>query len=104
MKYERMSSYVEAHQYDGDAEAAIEFCVSHSDPNQDVSNRPKPMRNLDGISPERTTQIWVEKSQAYCVIGFGDYIVADPDGTGVYPNPREQFEKTHVPWDGISHR
>lgn len=96
MKYERMATVVEAFQYVGDIYAAQAFCLSHIDTNADQSHRPPSVRRVireKVVSSD--VQIWVEKSQAYCTIQLGDYIVAEADGIGVYPHHQAGFEKMH---------
>lgn len=39
--------------------------------------------------------LWVEKSHAACEITAGDWIVAEPDGSGFYPCSDVDFRRTH---------
>lgn len=40
-------------------------------------------------------KLWVEKSQAWCSLNFGDYIIVEPDKTGCYPMEKKLFEKKY---------
>lgn len=91
-----MATVVEAFQYAGDIFAAQAFCLSHIDANADQSHRPPSVRGVIlEVAAHNSIQIWVEKSQAYCTIQLGDYIVAEADGIGVYPHHQAGFEKMH---------
>ncbi len=37
-------------------------------------------------------QLWVQKSGAWCDINIGDYIIKEPDGSGLYPCAQAIFE------------
>jgi len=39
--------------------------------------------------------VWVHKSSSYCIVHPGDYLVAEPDGSGWYPCTAKDFERTH---------
>lgn len=39
--------------------------------------------------------LWVEKSNAWCTVHRGDWIVAEPDGDGYYPCTAAVFWRTH---------
>lgn len=41
--------------------------------------------------------MWVEKSQAWCVISPGTWVLAEADGVGFYPCTAEQFEASYEP-------
>ena len=99
MKYQRIVTEVEALQFDGDTTALLAFMVKHSDHNRDVRNRPDPILGEKGgqTKREQSVAIWIEKHRGYGAIGFGDYVLAEADGSGVSVCPREQFEATHVP-------
>lgn len=40
-------------------------------------------------------EIWVEKSRKWIFITAGDYVVAEPDGVGIYPCTKAIFEASH---------
>jgi len=39
--------------------------------------------------------LWVKKSNAWCTVHPGDWIVAEPDGDGFYPVTDAVFWRTH---------
>ena len=49
------------------------------------------------VRDDGTYGLWVQKSKAWCDLEPGDYIVAEPDGLGVYPCKRAIFEASHDP-------
>lgn len=41
--------------------------------------------------------LWVEKSQAWCDLAPGDYVVREPDGHGYYPCKPDVFTTNYEP-------
>lgn len=46
--------------------------------------------------PNNALNLWVEKSQAWCLVTPGDYIIEEADGSGFYPCIAEVFEKSYA--------
>jgi hypothetical protein len=42
-------------------------------------------------------EMWVEKSQAWCTITPGTWVLAEADGVGFYPCTAEQFAASYEP-------
>lgn len=58
-----------------------------------IGTYPVRWHSTDGndVSSSGCHQLWVEKSQAWCRITKGDFIVHESDGVGFYPCTREEF-------------
>jgi hypothetical protein len=48
------------------------------------------------VRDDGTFGLWVEKSQAWCDLAIGDYVVTEPDHTGFYPCTGPIFQATHL--------
>lgn len=80
MKYESRVTQVEAWIWDGEDHAETYW----------VSKFAEPDAGADG-------ELWVEKSNNWCDLRKGDYIVAEPDGSGFYPCTAEVFRARYYP-------
>lgn len=49
--------------------------------------------------PHPQIDVWVEKSQAWCRIKRGDWIIAEPGGVSVFPCTAEMFGRLYEPDD-----
>jgi len=47
------------------------------------------------IGEDGNLRIFVEKSRAWCLVGLGDYVVKEADGSGFYPCSDKDFWRTH---------
>lgn len=90
-RYRKRPLEAEAVQFDGvgvlDPEFE-DFLVSHN-----RSDAPQ-LWQIDGAGE---LWIYVEKSSTHCHLERGGWVVAEPDGLGVYPNTAAQFEATYEP-------
>jgi hypothetical protein len=114
MKYRRQPTTVDAYQY-GDAEGwhptSVQLLARFIDGADD------PMRHPDGLLPpgdvmqylqptglwdppdSSTLLLWVAKSNKWCELELGDWVIRESDGIGVYPCKGDIFAATYNPVD-----
>jgi hypothetical protein len=39
--------------------------------------------------------MWVQRSEAWCLLGLGSYVIQEADGTGFYPCTDRDFNRTY---------
>lgn len=89
-QYRSLPVTIEAVQWDSDnLNEVLAFVVTHS-----PAWAGKGFRDATGI---REAALWVEKSSAWCSVPVGDWIVAERDGTGVYPCADTEFQTRYEP-------
>lgn len=54
-------------------------------------------RATPGSTPSQDASLWVVKSNAWCSMEVGDWIVAEPDGDGHYPVALAAFADRYEP-------
>lgn len=68
---------------------AVQFTPPDVDPNF-----------LSREAPGGRYELWVIKSDKWCDIEPGDWVIREPDGLGCYPCKRAIFEASYEPADG----
>lgn len=91
-RYRKLPLLVEAMQWNG-----IENEPHYGDLFRFVLERVGPGPNDESVPlvhfPDDSLLVWVDKSARRCRLDRGGWIIAEPDGRGVYPCTKEDFER-----------
>lgn len=83
MRYRSKPAEIEAIQWTGDNSSEVRAFIG---------NAHASMGGLEHIRDEHTGALWVAKSQQWCQVDMGAYVIREPDGSGVYPCAEDIFD------------
>lgn len=94
--YRSRPTSIEAMQWNGQNHEAIAVWMGW-----DYVRSPLFDRAHDPVSGGDVGRLWVAKSRAWCSLLRGDYVIAEPDGSGFYPCQQRIFEERWEPADAV---